>query len=95
MSVSLHPGIHLVGPSQDSAREVDNTGIPGLLQELGDALAASAALTVNHDVAVAIDFRKAQRNVILRNELPANVGDLILEGLADIENEQVLARAIA
>src|ERR1700691_1763229 len=65
-------------------------GKPRLLEKLRDTLAAPARFALHDNLAVAIDLRKPLRNLILRNELTADIRDLIFERLANIENEQVL-----
>src|SRR6516162_2466539 len=91
LSVLLHPRIDFVAPGQNAAREVRCLRIAGLLEELGDALRARAGAAVHHDLAVAVNLSEALWDVILRNQLSADLRDLVFVGLAHVDQLQVFA----
>ena len=45
----------------------------------------AAAAALHHDLAVAIDLGEPLRHIVLRNQLSADLGDLVLVGLAHVE----------
>ena len=52
---------------------------------------ARAGAALDDDFAVAVDFGQALRDVVLRDERAADLGDLVLVGLADVEEENIFA----
>jgi len=66
-----------------------------LLEEFSDALAADACVAVNNDLAFAVDFGEALVHFIQWNQLPADLGDLVLPGLAHVEEVDVVAGVYA
>jgi hypothetical protein len=62
-----------------------------LLEEFGDALATDACMAVDDDLAFAVDLGETLGHFVLRNQLPADLGDLVLPGLAHVEEVDVLA----
>jgi hypothetical protein len=78
-------------PCLDSASQVDDSRASGPLEELGHQLAADAHLAVHDDLAVQVDLRQPPGHFVHGNQLAAKVGDLVLMGLAHVENINVLA----
>ena len=63
-----------------------------LLQELRSPLAAPAGLALHHDVLVGIELANTLRQIVQRNQMTADVRDLILVRLAHIQHKHILAR---
>src|SRR5271168_502578 len=92
LSVLWHLRIHAVGPGCDPAGQVVYFGEPRLLQERDCLGAAAAHLAVDHNFAAGIQFVHALGQIIQRNEMSAKIADLVLVGLAHVEDENVFLR---
>ena len=46
---------------------------------------------MDHDLAVAVDLGQPLRHFVHGDQLAADVGDLVLEGLAHVEDEEIFA----
>jgi hypothetical protein len=58
------------------------------LEKLGNALAAAAGFALHYNLTVAGDLVHALRHVVHGDQGPLDVGDLIFERLANIEDEE-------
>src|SRR5580692_4958800 len=91
VSVLWHLGIDLVGPGQNSACKVYDSGVAGLFEKLGNALASGARLALHDDFAVAVNLGQAIGHIVLRDQLSADLGDLVFKGFADVEDVSIFA----
>src|SRR5207244_4258377 len=83
---------NLVTPGKDPPGHVLHFFEPGLAQEVARFSAADAALAVRDDFDGAVEFAHALRQIAQWNELRGrNTADLILVGLAHIEQQEAIA----
>src|SRR3984893_18481610 len=85
---------NLFPPSQNAAGEVRNIRESSLLEGQRGLLAAYASFAVDDDFAVLLvcQLRGAALNVTDRNQRRAEIRDLMLMRLADVEDEDVFLR---
>src|SRR5580658_912351 len=92
ISVLRHIRIHALRPRRNPARQIVNFGEAGLLQESYCLGAAAAHLAVDYDFAAGIQFVNAIGQVVQRNQMSANVADLIFVRLTHVEHEEIFFR---
>src|SRR5271170_371687 len=78
-------------PGINAARKIVQFFESALSQKLRGLLAATTALAVDNDLAAAVEFIDACRQVAQRNEFRSEVGDLVFVRLAHVEHEEVFA----
>ena len=66
-----------------------------LLKEGHGLSAAPTHLAVHHDLAARVEFVHPLRQIVQRNQVSANIADLVFVRLAHIEHEQVFFRVQA
>src|ERR1700687_3109972 len=88
-SVLRHLGIDPLRPSRDSAGQVMHLCEAGLLQECHRFRAASAHLAMGHDLAAAVQFTNALRQIAEWDEISIQVTDLVFVRLAHVENKDI------
>src|SRR5580700_4589518 len=76
-SVLRHLRIHALRPGSYPAREIVHLGETRLLQERDCFRAAPAHLAMHNDFAARIQFMHATRQVVQRNQMSADVADLV------------------
>lgn len=91
-AVIFADGSDLLSPGDNAAGHVGNPEVAHRLEELRNGLTALTTAAEDRDFAFGVDLREPVGNVVLRNERAADIGDFILERLANIEDENVLAR---
>src|SRR3954465_4214830 len=84
-------GVNLLRPGGDAAGEVAYFFEPGLAEEIHGFRAAASHLAVGNDLTRGIKFADALRKIAERDEISAEIGDLIFVGLADVEHEEIFA----
>src|SRR5271166_3561975 len=89
-SVLRQLGVDALGPSVDAAYQVVHVGEALLLEEVDGLGAAAAHLAVDNDLARSIEFADALRQVFQRDEMSAEVADLVFVRIADVEDEEVV-----
>src|SRR6266849_8163206 len=90
-SVFRQRGVHFIRPGEDAALEVPDLAEAGLAQELDGLGRALSAAAVRDDFARAVELVRASRQLSQRDQMAAEVADLILVRLADVEDEDLLA----
>src|SRR5258708_33374921 len=83
-SVLRHLGIHPLGPGVDSAGKVVHLLKASLLQELDGFCATPAHFAMDDDFPARIQFVHAPGQIVQRNQMSAEVADLIFVGLSHI-----------
>src|SRR5258706_13813072 len=91
-SVLRHLRIHSLRPSRNPARQILHLREPSLPQELDRLRAAPAHLAVNDNLSARIQFLYRVGQIVQRNQMSADVADLIFVRLAHIENKKILLR---
>src|SRR5713226_5868389 len=86
-SVLGNRGIHLIRPRQDPALQVRNLAEAGLAQKRHGVGGALAAAAVCHDLARGVQFVDAPGQLAHRDQVAADLADLRLVRLADVEDE--------
>src|SRR6185437_11668562 len=89
--VFWHRWIDLLAPGPDSADEIRDFSVAVLLKEFSHALAASTHGALDHNFAIAVDLIQPSGHVVHGDKRAADVGDLVFEWLADVENEEAVA----
>ena len=84
-------GIHFVRPGENATLQVPYLAEAGLAQELDGFRRALAAAAVRHDFARAVEFADAPRKLAERNQMAAEIADLIFVRLAHVENVEIVA----
>src|SRR5215469_14388023 len=87
--------VHAIRPRRDSASEVVDLGESGLLQKRDGLGTAAAHLAVDDDFAAGVEFVHALRQIVERDQVSADIANLIFVRLADIEDEQIVLRVQA
>src|SRR6266849_6030165 len=82
---------NLVRPSQNAALQVPNLAEPGLAQEIDGLCRALTAAAMRDDLARAIELVHAPRQIPQRNQMAAQVTNLVFMRLAHVENENFVA----
>src|SRR5271165_2344686 len=80
--VLRHGWVHFVRPGKNAAGKVSYFGNPGLAKQSDRLRAAHSAAAVGHDFAARVELVHARGQVAERNEMAANVADLMLVRLA-------------
>src|SRR5229473_5781054 len=86
-SILWHFRIYAVGPGQDPAGQVVNFLESGLAEEVHRFGAAHAGAAMGHDLLAGVQFVHPFGQVAERNQMSADVADLIFVRLAHIEDE--------
>ena len=81
----------LFAPRFNAAGKVGDAGVALLPEKLRNTLAARASVTVHNDLSLAVDLGQPLGNLILGDQLAADLGDLLLPGFAHVEKENLLA----
>lgn len=81
----------MFAPGLDAAGQVGYAGVAGLLEEFCDALRADSCVAMDDDFAVAVDLGEAVGEFVLRDQLSADLGELVLPGFADVDQLYVFA----
>src|SRR3984885_2207416 len=90
-SVLRNRRVYFIGPGQNPAFQIPNLLESRLAQEfssLGRTLSASA---VRNDLTRAIELVPPPRKIAERNQMPAEIADLILMRLANVENVKIIS----
>src|ERR1700729_4579329 len=88
-SVLRYFRIHAIRPCRDSSGKIVHFAKAGLLQE-GDGFRATAAhLAMHDDLAARVELIHALRQIVQRNQISADIADLIFMWLAHVEHEQI------
>src|SRR5690606_19710489 len=93
-SVLRQARVDVLDPAQDAAPDVDGVGEPGVLQHRQDLGGPAAGLAVQDDLLVLGQplQRRAVQELALGDEHRArDAADLVLVGLADVDEHDVLA----
>src|SRR3954463_3548339 len=90
-SVLRHAGIDTVSPGQNSARQIVHFLESRLAQEIHRLGAAHAGAAMSDDFLAGIELVHTIRQFAERNQMSADVADVILVRLAHIENINVVA----
>src|SRR5579864_1250475 len=90
LSVLWHFRIYTIGPCIDPASQVQNLLETRLLQECNCLGAASAHFAMDHNFAAGIQLVDPLRQIVQRNQVSAQVADLIFMRLAHVENKHVV-----
>src|SRR5512146_943100 len=90
-SVSRDGRINLLRPSENSARKVFYPSETGFLEEIDGLCAAYATFAVSDDFAARVEFVDTLGQIAERDQVAAEVADLVFMRLADIEHEDVVA----
>lgn len=84
VSVLWHGGIYLVRPSQDSTFQIQDFPEPGLSQEIDSFCGTLSATAVRDNLTRRVQFVDAARQFPQRDQVPAQVADLILVWFANV-----------
>src|ERR1035438_3016305 len=84
--------VDLIGPSQNAARQVGGTAESRLAQKLYCLSAATTHLAMHYDLAAGIQLTNPFGQVVQRDQMSADVADLVFVGLANIEDVYVFSR---
>jgi len=79
------------GPGQDAAAEIGDFAEASLAEEVDGLSGTFATLAMSDDFARGIEFVDASRKFAERNQVAAEIADLIFVRVADIEDEDVFA----
>src|ERR1700690_2046899 len=90
-SVFGHFRIDAIRPSQDPASQIVHFLESSLLQKRYRFSAAHAGAAMGDDLAARVKLVHTFRQIAQRDQMPFDVADLILVGLAHIEHEKVFA----
>src|SRR5438270_9017714 len=85
-SILRHAGIDAISPGQNSARQVMHFLESRLAQEVHGLGAAYAGAAMGDDLFAGIELVHAIRQFAQRNQVAADVADVILVRLANIEH---------
>src|SRR4029077_1048625 len=83
--------IHLVGPGKDTTFKVENFAKARLAQKFHGLRGALAAAAMRHDLSGAIEFAHTTREIAERNQMAAEVADLIFVRLAHVKDEEIIS----
>src|SRR5215469_1480206 len=83
--------VYLVGPGKDAASKVLHLREASLAKQRHCLGAACSTAAVGHDFAARVQLVHARGKVAQRDEISAEIADLILVWLADVEDEDVIA----
>ncbi len=86
-----HLRINPVRPGQNPSRQVVDFLESSLAQEIYGLRAADAAAAVGHDFFAGVQLVHAVGEIAERNQVSADVADLVFVGLAHVENVEVVA----
>src|ERR1700751_604652 len=87
-SILRHAGVDFVGPSEDTALQIQNLAEARFAQEIDSFGGALAAAAMRHDLSRRVEFMDAARQFTERNQLSVEIADLVFVRLAHIENER-------
>src|SRR5580704_6153020 len=91
-SVLRYFRIDAIRPCRDSSGKIVHFAKAGLLQERDGFRATAAHLAMHDDLAARIEFVHALRQIVQRNQISADIADLILVRFAHVEHEQIFLR---
>ena len=81
--------INLLRPSENSARKVFYPSETGFLEEIDGLCAAYATFAVSDDFAARVEFVDTLGQIAERDQVAANIADLVLVRLTDVKDEDV------
>ena len=90
-SVLGNLGVDSLRPGIDAAGQVVDLCEPRLAEEVSSLGAASAHLAVDDDLPAGVELADPLWQVIQRDQVAANVADLVLVRLTHIEHKEVIA----
>src|SRR5215470_20436141 len=90
LSVLRHCRVDTIRPGQDSTFEVSGFVETGLLQESDRLGAAYSAAAMDDHLFSWIQLLHSLGEIVQRDEISVEVADLVLVGLAHIQNEHIL-----